>query len=73
MSEKRRCIFAGTEDGEGPFYCGHTDDMKGLADGIKHIVMGEIDDLLNGYDDSRDVSFQVREMTDEEIRAIPEV
>jgi hypothetical protein len=70
---KKRCIFASTEGGEGPFYCGHAGDLKERATGLGHIVMGEIDDLLTGSRDEADVSFEVREMTDEEIAAIPEV
>jgi hypothetical protein len=73
MAKKRRCIFAAAPDGEGPFYCGHTDDMPALELGIKSIVLGELSDMLNGYDDEVTVEFEVRELTDEEIENLPEL
>ena len=71
--KKRRCIFAAAPDGEGPFYCGHTDNMPELELGIKSIVFGELSDLLDGNSDETTVEFEVREMTDEEIENIPEM
>ena len=71
--KKHRCIFAAAPDGEGPFYCGHTDNMPELELGIKSIAFGELSELLDGQRDAMTVEFEVREMTDEEIEAMPEI
>jgi hypothetical protein len=71
MSKKR--VFVRNDDGEGSFYCGDLDDREQVRSGIGAIVMAELDDLIGGYIDRVSLDFIVKEMTDEEVAALPEL
>lgn len=71
---KRTAVFIENVDGEGPFYCGHTDDLPDLKKGIQNFVDAEVDNWVRylSPDDVCNLKFTVRLMEDEEIEAIPE-
>lgn len=70
----KNCIFIENLDGEGPFYCGNTSDLKDLKFGIKNLLKEEINNWIENFSDiPLDIRFTTKSLTDEEIANIPEV
>ena len=67
---KRKHVFVNNPDGEGPFHVGLLDDPKTL-DGVICHLRGEYELLAD--DGCLTLELTVREMTDEEVAALPEM
>lgn len=66
--EKKQQVFVYVED-EGWMHCGDRDGMQPVLDTIQQAIFDHID----AGDDEFEIRVRVKEMTAEEVEAIPEV
>lgn len=70
---RRRAVFVGQPDGEGPYYVGTVEDQADLYRAMGEICANELCDFLEGMaGDSAELRFEIRYMTDAAIAALPE-
>jgi hypothetical protein len=74
MTNTKKRIFArNPNSGEPAYYCGEAKDSHDLRSAIADIVLGELDNILCGGSDQETIEFEVKEMTDEEVDALPDI
>lgn len=61
------------EDGEGKFYCGDSSDIPGAARTVGYMVESALETLSRDNSEDQEFVLSAKEMTDEEVAALPEV
>lgn len=76
---KKKRLFMKTPSSDGvDWYCGDESDMDGVLNGIRNLLCVEDVYAIMGIenpdinDDYTEITFSVKEMTDEEIESLPD-
>lgn len=61
------------EDGEGKFLCGDVSDIPGAAQAIGYMVVAALEELKRDGAENQEFVLSAKEMSDEEVAALPEM
>lgn len=71
MSDKKKRLFITTPGSDDQWWYAGGPDVEDAAKGVMNLVREDIRELLSGTSEGATVELEIREMTDEEVAALP--
>jgi len=69
----KRIFLRNLESGEPAAYCGEASDMDDVTQSIRHMLEAELPEEISQGNETIDYRIEVKDMTDEEVAALPDL